>query len=134
MRLVTSALLLIAVTAAPVMSQENPIEAAVKASLDNPNRPFTMFVRARVKEGSGPKFEAAFVRALVETRKEKGNRAYELIRTAKDSTEYIVYERWQDLAALQAHLRTPYITALLTEIHELLEAPPDLKVGVTVGE
>ena len=55
-------------------------------------------------------------------------------RFAKAPTEYLVYERWQDLAALQAHLKAPHITTLLSEIGELLAAPPDVKVLVPVSE
>jgi quinol monooxygenase YgiN len=113
--------------------KENPIEAEVKASLKGPARPFTMLLRVKVKDGAGKKFEAAFAKAAAGTRKEKGNKAYELNRSAKSPNEYIVYERWQNVAALQAHLKAPHITTLLAEIGDLLDGPPEVKVFVPVG-
>src|SRR5215203_4269343 len=97
-----SAALIAVFTYVPVaFAQENHIETEVKAALKDPTKPFIMVVRLKVKDGTGEKFEAAFAKAVVETRKEKGNRAYDLIRSAKDTNEYIVYERWEDFAALQ---------------------------------
>lgn len=121
-------------TTGSAQDQEHPIAAQVKASVKDPTKPFTMIVILKAKEGSGSKLEAAFAKAAKETRKEKGNRAYEMNRSAKDPTEYLVYERWQNLAALEAHLKTPYITALLTEAGGLLEGQPEIKVFLPTGE
>lgn len=131
-----SVLLAIAALVATSLAQEkeDPIEAVVKANLKDPAKPFTMFVRVTVKEGAAAKFETAFAKAMVATRKEKGNKAYDLNRSSKSPAEYIVYERWQDLAALQAHMKTPHIKALLAEIGDLLESPPEVKVFVPAGE
>jgi quinol monooxygenase YgiN len=129
-------LLLSAVFAFPAAAQdkENPIAKEVAANLKNPSKPFTMVVRVKIKDGAAGKFEAAFAKALAATRKEKGFKAYDLNRSVKTPTEYFVYERWQNLAALQAHLKTPHITALLAEIGDLLEAPPEVKVFMPAGE
>lgn len=118
----------------PAQEKEHPIAAQVKASLKDPAKPFTMLVSFRVKEGAGPKAEAAFAKAVPPTRKEKGNRAYELNRSAKAPAEYVLYERWQDLAALQAHLRAPHVTALLAELGDLLDGPPEVRVFVPAGD
>ena len=93
--------LLAIVTQAPAQEKENPIEKEVKANLKDPTMPFSMFIRIKIKDGSGPKFEATFAKAIAATRKEKGNKAYDLNRSAKSPNEYVIYERWQDLAALQ---------------------------------
>jgi quinol monooxygenase YgiN len=120
---------------APVsFAQESPIEAEVKAALKDPAKPFVMVVHLKVKEGNGAKFEAAFAKAVVETRKEKGNRTYELNRSAKDANEYFVYERWQDFAALQAHLKAAHITALLSEVGPMLDGAPEVKVFLPTGK
>src|SRR5262245_40165944 len=111
-------------------AQENPIEKAVKAALKDPSKPFTMVVHVKIKDGAAAKFEDAFAKAIIGTRKEKGNKAYDLNRSIKSPNEYFVYERWQDFAALQAHLKTPHITTLLSEIGELLDGPPEAKAFV----
>jgi quinol monooxygenase YgiN len=120
----------------PLLAQEkeNPIAEKVKAELQDRERPFTMIVIVKVKEGAGEKFETAFAKAIAGTRKEKGNIRYELNRAAKQDTRYLVYERWRNFAALDAHLKTPHITTLLTEIGDLLEAPPEVHVLIPASE
>jgi quinol monooxygenase YgiN len=108
--------------------KEDPILATVKATIKDPSKPFTMLVRVQVKEDAGAKFEAAFARATRATRKEKGNRAYDLNRDLKMPTRYVVYERWQNLKALQEHLQSEHIKTLLSEIGDLLAAPPEVSV------
>jgi quinol monooxygenase YgiN len=114
--------------------EESPILTQVKANLKDPDRPFTMVVLAKLKDGTGPQFERAFAKAIRGTRQEKGNRAYDLNRDARHPHLYMVYERWTNLAALDYHLKTPHITTLLSEIGDLLAEPPEVKVLVPAGE
>jgi quinol monooxygenase YgiN len=118
----------------PAQDKEHPIEKEVKESLKDTTKPFTLIVRLKIKDGGTAKFEAAFAKARTATRKEKGNLAYDMGRSAKSPNEYLIYERWQDLAALQTHLRLPHFAALIAEVHELLDGPPDAKVFVPAGE
>lgn len=119
---------------APAQEQEHPIAAQVKAAVKDPAQPFTLTVRLNIKEGVAAKFEAAFAKAVKATRREKGNRVYDLNRDTKTPTQYLVYERWQNVAALEAHLKSPHITALLAELGELLAAPPEVSVLVPAGD
>jgi quinol monooxygenase YgiN len=141
-RVITSSLVVFAILAgwawvvspAPAQEEENPIAARVKAAVKDPARPFTLVVRVKVKEGAAAKFEAAFAKAAQTTRQEKGNRAYDLNRDTQTPTQYLLYERWQDLPALEAHLKTPYITKLLAELGDLLAAPPEMSVLLPAGD
>lgn len=114
--------------------QPNPIAAEVKSQLKDPAKPFTLILRIQVKDGMQAKFEAAFATARKVTLKEKGCIAYDLNHDGKDSTQYLVYERWKNLADLEAHIAAPHITSLLAELKELLAGPPDAKVMVPAGE
>jgi quinol monooxygenase YgiN len=114
--------------------KENPIITAVKSRLKNLDKPFTLIVRVQVKEGAGKDFEAAFAKALVETRKEKGNLAYDLNRDIQDPSRYLVYERWKDLAALEAHLNSPHLKALLAELPKVSAGAPESQVLLPAGE
>ena len=114
--------------------KENPIIASVKSRLKNTDKPFTLIVRIKVKEGAGKQFEAAFAKAIPATRKEKGNLAYELNRDTQDPSRYLVYERWKDLAALEAHLNTSHIKALLEELSKVADGPPESQVLLPAGE
>ena len=47
---------------------------------------------------------------------------------------FLLYERWKSLAALEAHLKSPYIKTLLSELPELTVGPPELHILLPVGE
>jgi quinol monooxygenase YgiN len=113
--------------------KEHPIVTAVKANLKDASKPFTILVRIKIKDGTAAKFESAFADAVAGTRKEKGNLAYDLNRSTKNPNEYLVYERWQDLAALAAHLNTPHIQALFAATDDLRDGSPQADVLVPVG-
>ena len=125
-------LMAILLLAAPAPAQDkdkpNPIEAEVKASLKDLTKPFVLYVRIKIKDDTAVKFEAAFAKARTATRKEKGNKAYSLTRSTKVPNEYVVYERWENFAALQTHLKAPHFAALLAEVGDLLDGAPDVKV------
>jgi quinol monooxygenase YgiN len=132
---VSTALAIAGLVASPLPGQEkpSPIVSKVKAALQDPTRPFTLLVSFQAKEGAGEKIEAAFAKAVRETRREKGCLAYDFSRDAKTPSRYVVYERWQNLAALAAHLRSAHITTMQKEVAGLRVAP-DVQVLVPVGE
>ena len=119
---------------APAQEKENPIEAAVKANLKEPTKPFVMFLSVKIKDGAAAKFEAAFAKARTATRKEKGNKAYSLNRSTKATNEYVVYERWENFAALQAHMKSPHLVALIAEVGEMFDGHPEVKVFIPTRE
>lgn len=110
-------------------SKEHPLLRVAKESLSDTTKPFTLLVRFKVKEGKGPTFEALAAKAVKETRKEKGNLAYELSRSAKGSN-YVIYERWENLAALEAHLKTAQFKNSSAALDPLLDG--DLEVYLLV--
>src|SRR5258708_2414973 len=123
-------LALLLVSPAPAQERQNPIEKEVKASLKDPTKPFVMYVSIKIKDGTGAKFEAAFAKARTATRKEKGNKAYSLTRSAKVLSEYVVNERWENFEALQAHMKAPHFATLLTEVGNMLDGAPEVKVFI----
>ena len=127
-------LALILVPLGHAQDKTNPIEAEVKANLKDLSKPFVMLVTIKIKDGNAEKFEAAFTKARTATRKEKGNKAYTLNRSAKVPSEYVMYERWADFAALQDHMKLPHFSALIAEVHDMFDGPPDVKVFVPVRE
>lgn len=135
---ITLLLLGVVLLALPASAQDkdkpNPIEAEVKANLKDLTKPFVMVVHVKIKDGGAQKFEAAFAKGRAGTRKEKGNVVYEMSRSAKTPSEYIVYERWTNFAALQAHMKAPHLTAMLAEIGELLDGAPQVKVFIPAGD
>ena len=106
----------------------------MKASLKDPTKPFVMYVHVKIKDGTAEKFEKAFAKARTATRKEKGNKAYSLTRSTKTPTEYIVYERWENFAALQEHMKTKHFAALLADVGDMFDGHPEVKVFVPTRE
>jgi (4S)-4-hydroxy-5-phosphonooxypentane-2,3-dione isomerase len=113
--------------------KENPILTLAKASVKNPEKPFTLIVALKVKEGAREKFEAAFARASRATHKEKGNLRYDLNRDTKEPSGYLVYERWKSVAALEQHLKTDHIKELLAALPDLLAGSPEPHILLPVG-
>jgi quinol monooxygenase YgiN len=128
---------LLVVAAAPDAAADekpHPLVVKVKGALKDTSRPFTMLVIIQVKEGAEAKFEAAFAKAIAGTRTEKGNLAYQLNRSATMAGHYIVYERWQNLAALEAHMKSAHIAALRAATGDLRMGASEVKVYVPAGE
>lgn len=111
-----------------------PIATAVKEKLTDPAKPFTMFVKLTVKPGQEKAFEEAFAVARVNTRKEKGNLAYDLSKLVGEKPVYVVYEKWKDLDALIVHAKADYISKLLAALPDLIEGSPELEVGIPAAE
>lgn len=117
--------------AGPALAQDNPILAKVKESVKDPAKPFVMLVSIEAKDAA--KFEAAMAKAIGPTRREKGCLAYDLHVDPTNRAKYLLFERWANVASLEAHMQTDHIRTLLSEIGDLLAGPPDLRVLVPVG-
>lgn len=113
---------------------DDPIVALAKEKVADPKKPFTLVIVLTTKEGQGKPLEELFKPAITATRKEKGCIAYDLNRDLGDATKYYVYERWQSVAALEAHLQTPHIKTLLGKIGDVLAAEPEAKIYGVAGE
>src|SRR4051794_30946591 len=112
------ALLLIVPARAADEEKENPILAYVKAHVKDQKKPFTLVIRLTVKDGSAAKFEETFAKAARATRAEKGCITYDLNRDSDEAARYVVYERWKSVAALESHLKSEHIGALLKALPE----------------
>ena len=103
------------------------------AGLRNPAEPLSLLVRSAVEAGDVEKVEASFGKARSLTLNEPGCRAYELNRDTQNPSHYLVYERWKDLAALDAHLKTPHIKALFVELPKVTDGAPESQVLLPAG-
>jgi quinol monooxygenase YgiN len=128
----TSLVLCAALT--PAAEPDHPVVATVRAAIQDPSKPFVLVVQIKVKDGAGTKLEQAFAKVAKESRKEKGNRAYDLSHSTKNPNEYLVYERWDNLAALAAHLKTTHFQEAATAIGDLGDGAPVIDVLIPVGD
>jgi quinol monooxygenase YgiN len=125
---------LLAVAPAVGREEENPILALVKSRVKDPDKSFTLIVRLQAREGAGDKLEKVFGPAIKATRKEKGCVVYELNRDTRKPSQYLVYERWKNVAALAAHLNSPHIKKLLAELPDVTTGMPEANILVPAGE
>ncbi len=112
----------------------NRIVAQVRSTVEDPARPFVMLLTLQTKDGQGAKLEAAMAKAIKLTLREKGCLNYDLSKDPKNPTQFVLYERWQNLPSLEAHLKARHITVLLKELDALLVGPPQVRVLVPVGK
>jgi quinol monooxygenase YgiN len=116
------------------VAEDDPIVAAARKGLTDPAKPFAMWVSAGVKKGSEKEFEAAFAECQKETRKEKGNVAYDLLAIPDKPGQYALYERWASVDALDAHVKAAHTVKLLKFLADKLESPPEIKFFPVVGD
>lgn len=107
--------------------------AAMKAKVKDPDKPFTVVVKLQVKPDAADKLITACKPAIEATRKEAGNLRYELNRDSEDPNTFVMLEQWKNWAAMEAHLKQGYTTAVLKAAGDLAAAPPDIKVLVPVA-
>ncbi len=90
---------------------------------------FTVKVVAHVRAAKGKEKEVArALAALVEpTRGEQGCLRYELHVNLSDPSDFVFVEEWTSDAAIDAHMKTPHVTACLATASSLLAVPPDIR-------
>jgi (4S)-4-hydroxy-5-phosphonooxypentane-2,3-dione isomerase len=85
-----------------------------------------MVVKFKVKEGMNEAFEKAF-RDMEKgvASSEPGNVTYDLFHLAGDPQTYVVFEHYQNLAAVAAHGKTEHARQLIAALNGLLDGRPD---------
>jgi quinol monooxygenase YgiN len=114
-------------TAAPG-AEDHPAVALVKSKVKDPAKPFALFVTIKAKAGKEKDLEAAFAPCIAATKKEPGCLAYELNRDPDDPTTYVMFEKFKNVAALEAHLKLEHTTKLLKAIEALADGEIKPKV------
>lgn len=129
------ALVAAALLAAPAVAQEPPGTALFKTVKEKvgTDKPFSLLVTAKVKEGTADKFEAAATAVAAATLKETGCRAYEFHRSTEDPNTFYLVEKWADLPALEAHFKADHLTKFLGQLGEVLDGPPKIVVAKSLA-
>ena len=101
--------------------------------LADPARPLTLLVHFRVHAGVSARVRALFAEARIPTLRDKGCMAFDLNEHPSDSRSFVVHEKWNSLADLDAHLRTSHASGLRAAYNDLIEGLPEFTVLVPVG-
>jgi quinol monooxygenase YgiN len=126
--LALAALVLSGLVPAAPGAEDHPAVALVKSKVKDPARPFALLVTIQAKPGKGKELEAAFAPCIAATKREPGCLAYELNRDPDEPTAYIVFEKWKDVASLQAHVKAGHTQELFKAIRPLSDG--DIKAKV----
>ena len=70
---------------------------------------------------------------LVPTRKEAGCLNYDLHQSPEDPAKFLFHENWTSQAALNAHLQSAHVKALLPRVDEWCTAFPEIKIWEKIG-
>ena len=75
------------------------------------------------RPGQEAALQAALTLLTRQSREEAGCLEYTLLEDRDDPARLSIYERWADTAAIDAHDRTPHVTAFVARFDELLAEP-----------
>ena len=125
---VLSLLALAGVIPAARGADDHPAVALVKSKVKDPAKPFALLVTIKAKAGKERELEAAFAPCIAATKKEAGCLAYELNRDPDEPTTYVMFEKFKNVAALEAHLKQDHTTKLLKALEPLTDGELKAKV------
>jgi quinol monooxygenase YgiN len=89
----------------------------------------TVTTTLTLKPGGAPVFVQQAAAVIAGTRKEAGNRSYELFQSVDDPNQFASFEIWTARDAVDAHLRTSHVQAFLTLVGPFLNGTPPLAYG-----
>ena len=86
------------------------------------------------RPGKEDETREALASLVAPTHAEDGCILYAMHQGAADATRFVFVERWESQEALDAHLGSDHIAAVLAKADELLSEPPDIVVYRPVPE
>ena len=88
----------------------------------------TVVATFQARPGKEVELKIALIGLVAPTRLEKGCLSYDLHASPEDPTKFLFYENWTSQAALDAHMQSPQIKALLPRVDEFCAAFPEIKI------
>jgi quinol monooxygenase YgiN len=84
----------------------------------------TVVATFQARAGKEAELRAALTGLVAPTRKENGCLNYDLHVSPESSGRFLFHENWTSKAALETHLQSPHVQALLPRVDELCSEPP----------
>jgi quinol monooxygenase YgiN len=88
----------------------------------------TVIATFEARPGKETELRNALVGLVAPTRQETGCLNYDLHILPESPAKFLFHENWTTKAALDAHLQTPHIQALLPRLDELCTEPPAIVI------
>jgi quinol monooxygenase YgiN len=86
----------------------------------------TVIALFHARPGKEAELRAALTGLLSPTRSEAGCVNYDLHTSPEDAAKFLFHENWSNKAALDAHLQSPHVKALLPRVDALCLAFPQI--------
>lgn len=113
----------------------DPVAEAIRAKLNDADKPFTLVVTLRAKsKEAGDRIEAIFVTAAPAVRNEPGCLVYEQSRSATDPALFVLYDRWASVQAVIDHHKAATFQHVIAEVLGLIDGQPDIQAFVPITE
>lgn len=93
----------------------------------------TVLATIIARPGKEAELRALLTSLLAPTRQEAGCLNYDLHVAPDDPAKFLFHENWVSQAHLDAHLKTPHLTAALRRLEELAAEPPMLAFWRQIG-
>ena len=93
----------------------------------------TVVATFEARPGKEAELRAALIGLVAPTRKEAGCINYDLHISTESPAKFLFYENWTGKAALDAHMLTPHIQALLPRVGELCAEAPSITTWEQIG-
>lgn len=87
------------------------------------SQPIVVFARFLAKAGKEEALKAELLKAIAPTRAEPDNIFYDLHQAPDQPAIFFFHESWKDEAALQQHMETPHLQALVAAAQSLQTEP-----------
>jgi quinol monooxygenase YgiN len=82
--------------------------------------------KLKAKKGEEAKMEEALRGMVTKVAQEEGTLTYTLHRDQQDPCVFMLYEKYQDAAALKAHSSTHYFKELFKTLEPMLDGAPEI--------
>ena len=92
------------------------------------SKTITVVATFQARLGKEAELRTTLIGLIVPTRKESGCLNYDLHQSPEDAAKFLFHENWTSKAALDAHLQSPHIKALIPRVDELCVAFPEIKI------
>lgn len=88
----------------------------------------TVVATFEARPGKELELRNALIGLVAPTRQEAGCLNYDLHILPDNPAKFLFHENWKDKAALEAHMQTAHLQALLPRVGELCLQPPEILV------
>lgn len=93
----------------------------------------TVVATFEARSGKEAELKQALLGLIAPTRKEAGCINYDLHISPDNPAKFLFHENWTSKELLDAHLKSPHISALLPRVDELCVAFPEIKIWEKVA-